>query len=162
MKKKALIVSTILLLIPINAFAVYYSLNEIKVTGKIAEPIILFEEIDQYQNVEFYKGSTKEYKFKIKNYYLDNSNLKRINNVNLSYNLEIIYNSDFPIEVELYDSNNKELLKGENTTPQMNLKNGIESEDIYKLIVYWNEKEKMSANTDISIKVNASQIKELE
>ena len=159
MKKKIWILSLLLLIIPIQTFAFFRDFNKIKVNGKIAEPIVRVEKLEETEIIDFKKDTTKEYKFKIKNYYLDNSKNERINEVDLIYNLKIEFDNSFPIKAELYDEEGNDILNGKRMSDDINLAKNQKQEKEYTLVVSWENKENMSSSTDVFVQLIANQIK---
>ena len=159
--KKSLIISILIIIIPITAWARYQSeTSTVKTNGIIAEPIVRIEEIDQHQIYEMNKQSVEEYRFKVCNYNKI-GDIARISEINFKYNIEIVNtNSNFPIRFELYNSNNNEILNGKNITSDFLIQRNNIYEKEYRLIIYWEDKTELANTTDVNIKVNAFQIKD--
>ena len=132
-----------------------YSSTNIETNGKIAEPIITVEnspiiKIDGKKEREYYN-------FKIKNY-KENGEVTQIE---LAYNLEILFQTEESISFKLY-KNNEEILLENNKTASMNLKKEIVQEDDYQLeIIYDKTKNCWSDDIiqDVQIKVHAEQMR---
>ena len=160
--KVILIVSLLLICYSRPIFARYYESIEL-FSGKatIAEPIVKVEALQDTINMEVNKESNiNEYNFIVKNYEI-NKGLKRINEANFLYDIEV-KNSDnnFPVKYELFDcETGKELLNGSNKVQGMEIFKNIEYEKEYKLRVTWENKENMSETNDVDIVVSASQKK---
>ncbi|MBR3614617.1 MAG: hypothetical protein IKL55_05515 [Clostridia bacterium] len=96
-------------------FARYYErLEQFLGKASIAEFIIKVEPLQDTIITEINKESlVKEYNFCVKNYLID-GNMKRINEVDCLYDIEIKNSSkNFPIKYELYDlKTGEEILKG--------------------------------------------------
>ena len=144
----------ILLFFRIVTFARYYeNIGNIKIVGNIAEPIIRIENDSSIilNNMNSQTGN-KEYYFAIKNYYIDEKNNKRINEINFDFNIEIIVtDKNFPIEYKIYDC---ETEKEINSQEKINMPQNVEFENKYKLVIFWKEKSIMSKNADIEININ--------
>lgn len=151
------------LLIIIMVLLINYSVSKYrylvieKGKAEIAEPIIVFEK-DENLDVEYNKKTGEiEYAFKIKNY-----NDEKINEVDFSYNLEIIENnSDFPIEYKLIDvSTNEEIELVDNKSKEFKIGTINKEEDNYKIKVNWKDKslEKYSDSLTIDLKANVVQV----
>lgn len=160
--KMILIISLLLISYSIPIFARYYETLE-SFSGKaiIAEPIIKVEPLQETIKMEVNKESViKEYKFIVKNYEVS-ENIKRINEVDFLYDIEI-KNSDenFPIKYELFEvETGKEILNGLNKVQGLEILKNVEYEKEYKLQVTWKNKENMSSENNIDIVITASQKK---
>lgn len=79
----------------------------------------------------------------------------------MEFNIEIENkNENFPIKIELFNlDTGEELLQGSDKTNTFIIKKNIIFENTYKLVISWQEKENMSAENDINILINSSQIK---
>lgn len=79
----------------------------------------------------------------------------------MEFNIEIENkNENFPIKIELFNlDTGEELLQGNDKTNTFIIKKNIIFENTYKLVISWQEKENMSAENDINILINSSQIK---
>ena len=153
----------ILLLILISFILLNFSVSKYKLqiteygSAKVAEPIIVFEK-DKVISKEYNKKSEAlEYIFKIKNYEND-----KVNEVEFLYNIEILENNNmFPVEYKLINlSNNKEVELIQNKSE--NFKIGVlnKQEDIYKLEVFWKDKniDNYSDSIQIDLKANIVQL----
>lgn len=143
----------IILFFKIVVIARYYEkIGNIKVAASIAEPIMRVESSNETKFIEMNSQSgNKEYYFTIKNYYIDEKNNKRINEIDFNFNIEIrISDKNFPVEYKLYDCNTQKEIQNY----QFQMPKSIEFENKYKLVVFWKEKSIMSKITDIEIAVN--------
>lgn len=155
----------VLMLFTIMCLLVNYSVSKYKYVitenGKafIAEPIIIFEKGNSI-NTEYNKKSGElVYAFKIKNY-IDDEN---INEVDFVYNLEIIEsNTDFPVSYKLIDvTNNMEINLNNNKSSNFYIGKSNKEEDLFKLIVNWDESKCLSQysdNLEIDLKANIVQV----
>ena len=153
--KKSIIISLIFILIPITVFARYYEKTE-KIIGKgtIAEPIIIVENISNTKKVEVNKNTKEEYIFKVKNYYIDKNENKKISEVGFYYTINVINkDSNFPIAYKLLDEENKEI-----DLSKLVIKKDELYEKTFKLVIYWEDKEKASEQDEIEVEVKASQM----
>ena len=160
--KVILIISFLLICYSTPIFARYYeSLESFSGKATIAEPIIKVEQLQDTINMEINKESNiKEYNFVVKNYEINNG-LKRINEVDFLYDIEIKNsNENFPIKCELFEiETGKELLNGTNKVQNLEIPKNVEYEKEYKLQVKWETKENMSAENAVDILITASQKK---
>lgn len=145
-----------------NSVVARYYESILKINGRaiIAEPIIRVEALQDTIITEINKNSQiQEYAFVVKNYEIDSSNKKRINEVDFLYNIEIKNsNENFPIRYELYDClTNEELLNNTSKSKEININKNVEFERKYKLLVYWNEIPNMSNHNDIEIIIKINQ-----
>lgn len=133
----------------------HFSSTNIETNSKIAEPVVMIEngsiaEINGKKEKEYYN-------FKIKNY-KENGEVTQID---LAYNIEILFQKDEAISFKLY-KNNEEILLENNKTADMNLKKEIVQEDDYQLeIIYDKTKNYLNDDMiqDVQIKVHAEQVK---
>ncbi len=97
--------------------------------------------------------------FKLKNYVLENQS-KRINETEFLCDIEVrLTDENFPVKLELYNcETGEELLNGKNKVEGILIPKNSEFERKYKLVVLWEKKENMSAESDVNIIVSASQI----
>jgi hypothetical protein len=154
--KRSLIVSIVIILLPITAFAMYKDSCIVNAKAKIAEPIFLVESINEKEDSYFYDNSIKEYCFKVKN----NVN-QRNSEVDFSYKILVEYsNSNFPVKCQLFNSKNEEILKGNNSTEYILVEKNKSYDEEYRLVVSWKDGENLSEKTDINIEVVALQMKE--
>ena len=163
-RKICLLLILIFILIPIITYARYFEkIEAIKGKATIAEPIFIVESLSEKIISEINKESgEKEYIFKIKNYIKENENKKRICEVNMSYNIEIINKNDsFPVKYELYEINSTEnLIENDNKTKEIDILKNVEYEQTYKLVATWQEKDlDLASNDNVRIIINSSQIK---
>lgn len=151
--------------VPTLSNAIYYEILE-NIRGKctIAEPIFkvqnlqdtIFQEIDKTSKIDTYK-------FSIKNFILENNQSKRISEVDLEYEIEVLSeDKNFPIKYELFEEGeNVNLLKENNKTDKIKIESNKEYEKIYTLKVTWNKKnENISDSNSLKIVVNSSQLKQ--
>ena len=160
--KVMLIISFLLICYSTPIFARYYEILEC-FSGKatIAEPIIKVEELQDTINIEINKeNEIKEYNFVVKNYEINNG-LKRINEVDFLYDIEIKNsNEKFPIKCELFEiETGKELLNGTNKVQNLEIPKNVGYEKEYKLQVKWETKENMTTENAVDILIIASQKK---
>ena len=160
-----IIILSFIVLIPLVVNARYFEkIENIKGKATIAESIFKVENLQETITDTINKESpAKEYVFNIKNYVLENNGItKRISQVDMAYNIEIINEKqNFPIKYELYEEGKSQNLLNENgKTEDIFISKDIEYLKTYKLVVYWENKEGTLENTDnVKIIVNSSQVK---
>ena len=139
----------------IKSFAKYISNINIKVLGKIAEPIIICEKDDKISCTINKETIIPEYNFCLKNYLVYEKETK-INEIDFKYNIEVInLDENFPIKYELYN-----VITGEkidlvnNKTKYFNIKKGEKEDLYYKLKLNWyNKNNDLNNNYYDSIKI---------
>ncbi len=140
----------------IYSFAMYCeSLKNIQIRANIAEPIIKIEPLQETIFCKMNSNSeNKEYIFSIKNYYINENNIKRISETDFDFNFEVtVSNKQFPIKYKLYDCNTqKEIL---DFNEKIHIEKDIEFENKYKLVIFWQEKTEMAKNANVEIIVKA-------
>ena len=161
--KKILAISILILLIPISAFAKYYEeTSKVKTTGIIAEPIVRVQSLTENKNIQMYEETVEEYNFMVCNFFEYDEDI-RISELDFKYNLEVLNTSDkFPVRIELYNSNNVEILNGGNISSDFFIHKDEKYEEQYRLVIYWDDKEDLADNTKINIKINAFQTQNQE
>ena len=163
-KKICLLLILIFILIPIITYARYFEkLENVKGKATIAEPIFIVENLSEKITSEINKESEeKEYIFKIKNYIKESENTKRISEVDMTYNIEIVNeNNNFPAKYELYKINSTEnLIENDNKTKEISILKKVEYEETYKLVATWQNKDsELASNDNVRIIINSSQVK---
>ena len=132
-----------------------FNSTNIETNSKIAEPIVMIEN-DSVVEVDG-KKEREYYNFKIKNY-RENGEVTQID---LVYNLEILFQIDEAISFKLY-KDNEEILLENNKTADMNLKKEIVQEDDYQLEIIYDKTKNHSRDymiQDVQIKLHAEQMK---
>lgn len=127
----------------------------IETSAKIAEPILI---VESSPVIKINGRKEKEYyDFKVKNY-RENGEVSQID---LEYNIEILYQAEKAISFKLHKDNQEILLKN-NKTANMKLEKENIQEDCYQLEIIYNKTESNTINDiiqDIQIKVHSEQIK---
>ena len=147
-------ISTIILVILFVVFfgkisyAKYIKTDEVKVTQKIASPILNISE-GQYVKLDN-ENRVGYYEFEIKNF-----NENSISEIGFFYTIEIVSNIKEEIQFELY--NNEKIIELDNLkTEKILIKGNEKNEHKYKLkIVYNGEKKEVSEK--IQIKIHSEQ-----
>lgn len=156
--KKILLASIIIAIIPISVFAMYHKEITASGKGKIAEPIVILEKLEESKTIQFDKNTVQEISFKVKNYYV--GSIKRINETDFKYDIIIQEsNENFPIKYELYNSKNEELLNGNKRVNSISINKNSEDEETYRLVIKWKSIENPLQNLNVGIKINAYQIR---
>lgn len=132
-----------------------FSTTNIETNGKIAEPIITVEnspviKMDGKKEREYYN-------FKIKNY----KEKGEVTQIEMVYNLEILFQTEEAISFKLYKGNEEVLLENNKTT-DMKLKKEIGQEDDYQLEIIYDKTKNYSSDDilqDVQIKVHSEQVK---
>lgn len=140
----------------------YAKLENIQVRGKIKEPIIKIEELqDKVNCIINEKFESKEFLFSIKNYE-EIENIKRVNEVELEVKIEIKKSDvSFPIKYELYEIlENGEMIKLSKKENLYILKIPADNvfEKKFSLRIIKEESNNNNLNCEITININAIQI----
>lgn len=158
-KRKEILILVIVIIVIILFFSGYslgkeYSSTFIETHAKIAEPILIVEnnptiEVNGKQEKEYYK-------FKVKNY----RETGEITQVDLTYNIEILTQTQESISFKLY-KDNEEIPLENNKTANMELTKEKIQEDCYELEILYDKTKNKSIEDiiqDVQIKVHSEQL----
>lgn len=144
-----------LILILIGGYSLAKTTEEIilKNQTQIAEPILTIENSKE-EEINEMKNSAL-YKFKVKNYNAED----KITDIDLKYYIELLYNNNDAINVEIYQ-NNENIELENNKTKYITIEKGDKKENIYEIRIEY-DKDKVTEIADIiekiQIKIHAEQ-----
>lgn len=123
--------------------------------AEIATPIFNVEGVN---SIKIDKNNSSKYNFSVSNY--KNTNISQ---VEITYYIEILNNSEANLSFSLYDANNKQVKLVDNKSGLFTLKKNITQKDNFSLYVTYTEDSTILDDIEgnIQIKVEAAQIQEV-